>query len=111
MAEDTEVSVPPLKAHETRNIEWAKTATTEQEKADFLAKAAGFRKRIEAIQGATPSAADAASETAQLKPEPTFENLRAPTEPEPTLSEPTNLILYGPPGTGKTFTTAVEAVR
>jgi hypothetical protein len=31
MAEDTEISVPPLKAHETRNIEWAKTASTEQE--------------------------------------------------------------------------------
>ena len=31
---------------------------------------------------------------------------QAPTEPEPALSEPTNLILYGPPGTGKTFATA-----
>ena len=52
MAQDTKVSVPPLKAHETRNIEWAKTAKTEQEKAEFLAKAAGFRKRIDAILGA-----------------------------------------------------------
>jgi hypothetical protein len=54
MAEDTQISVPPLKAHETRNLEWAKTASTEQEKADFLAKAAGFRKRIDAIEGRTP---------------------------------------------------------
>ena len=109
MAQDTEASVPPLKAHETRNIEWAKTAKTEQEKANFMAKAAGFRNRIDVIQGATPSGADVASETAQ--PEPAAENVRAPAEPEPTQSEPTNLILYGPPGTGKTFATAVEAVR
>ena len=109
--QDTDISVPPLKAHETRNLEWAKTAPTEQEKLDFLAKAAGFRKRIEAIQGATPSAAYVASETAQPKPELTAENVRAPTETEPTLSEPTNLILYGPPGTGKTYATAAEAVR
>ncbi len=90
MAQDTEASVPPLKAHETRNIEWAKTAKTEQEKANFMAKAAGFRNRIDVIQGATPSGADVASETAQ--PEPAAENVRAPAEPEPTQSEPTNLI-------------------
>ncbi len=111
MAQDTMVSVPPLKAHETRNIEWAKTAKTEQEKADFLAKAAGFRKRIDAILGGTRSAADVASNTVQTRPLPASENITAPTEPEPILSEPTNLIFYGPPGTGKTFTTAVEAVR
>src|SRR6266702_4469372 len=99
MAQDTEVSVAPLKAWETRTIKWAETrARTEQEKADLLAKADGYRKRIDAIQGAAPIAADVTSETVQPRPEPASEDIRAPTEPEPTLSEPTNLILYGPPG-------------
>jgi hypothetical protein len=78
MVQDTVVSVPPLKAHETRNIEWAKTVKTEQEKADFLAKAAGFRKRIDAVQGTTPSAADVASNTVQSRPEPASESIRGP---------------------------------
>lgn len=30
---------------------------------------------------------------------------------DPTMPDPTNLILYGPPGTGKTYRTALEAVR
>lgn len=111
MTQDTEVSVPPLKAHETRNIVWAEAAKTEQEKANFLAKAAGYRKRIDALQGASPSATDAASETAHPKPEPTAEIVTTSAEPKPILLEPTNLILYGPPGTGKTFATAAEAVR
>ena len=88
MAQDTKVSVPPLKAHETRNIEWAKTAKTEQEKAEFLAKAAGFRKRIDAILGAPPSSTGITWESAQPKPEQTAESVTARAEPEPILSEP-----------------------
>lgn len=76
MAEDTEISVPPLKAHETRNIEWAKTASTEQEKADFLAKAAGFRKRIDVIEGRTPSVTNIGSENAEPRSEATPTPLR-----------------------------------
>ena len=103
MTQDTEVSLAPLKAWETRTIKWAETkAKTEQGRADFLAEAAGYRKRIDAILGAAPSAADVASETAQSKPEPTSKNVRTPTEPEPALSEPTNLILWAA-GDGQNF--------
>jgi 5-methylcytosine-specific restriction enzyme B len=111
MAHDTMVSVPPLKAHETRNIEWAKTASTELEKADFLGKAAGFRKRIDAILDRSPTVTDVGSSNAEPKSGAPAAIVETPTEPGPIKSEPTNLILYGPPGTGKTFATAEHAVR
>src|SRR4051794_16793874 len=102
MAQDTERSLPALKAHETRNREWAKTASTEQEKTEFLRKAAGFRERIDAFLGRTSESPE---------PKPPAETVTRPMEPGRIPLEPTNLILYGPPGTGKTFRTVEEAVR
>ena len=112
MAEDTQISVPPLKAHETRNLEWAKTrASTEQEKADFLAKADGFRKRIDAIEGRTPGVNEYRIGERRTKvgggPRDRYDIDGTSADPVGThKSDP-----YGPPGTGKTFETAEEAVR
>jgi len=45
------LTLAALTAHETRNIKWAESATTEHAKMTFMEKAAGFRERINAIMG------------------------------------------------------------
>lgn len=49
------LTLAALRAHVTRNIAWAEAAQTEAEKAAFLAKAEGFRQRIEVVMAGAPS--------------------------------------------------------
>jgi hypothetical protein len=46
LAPAVKLTLAALRAHETRNMEWAAAATDEATKAAFIAKAGGFAKRI-----------------------------------------------------------------
>jgi hypothetical protein len=50
----TRGTLAALRAHVTRNVEWAADATDEAKKAEFEAKAQGFRDRIAAVLGRVP---------------------------------------------------------
>jgi Mrr N-terminal domain len=68
-------------------------------------------KSAETKENNLPVSPDPGIVKAPLSPEKPSATPTTTDPPEPTMLEPTNLILYGPPGTGKTFETAVEAVR
>jgi hypothetical protein len=88
LAPAVKLTVAALRAHVTRNMEWAAEATDEARKAEFAAKAEGFRQRIAAIMARAPVPALEAPKKAEKTAPVEQEKAEATEVPEAPVEPP-----------------------